>query len=78
VTGGSNESDENDIKNPMQASLPDASTTIKREMPLRNDRDKPAHNWNKLCAVVLNNAIEQLMDANRLGQHVVCTPTPRI
>jgi len=54
VTSGSSESDENDIKSPTQGSLPDALTTIKREMPPRNDQGKPVYNWNKLCAVVLN------------------------
>ena len=57
MTVGSSESDENDIKSLTQVSLPDASTTIKREMPLRNDRGKPAHNWNKLCAVVLRSFV---------------------
>jgi len=54
VTSGSSESDENDIKSPTQGSLPDALTTIKREMPPRNDQGKPVYNWNKLCAVVLS------------------------
>ena len=57
---------ENDIKSLTQVSLTDASTTIKREMPLRNDRGKPAHNWNKLCAVVLGTGGQAASGARRL------------
>ena len=71
MTGGSSESDENDIKSPTQVSLPDALTTIKREMPPRNDQGKPVYNWNKLCAVVL---VCQLLLAPTPSAAATCSP----
>ena len=73
MTGGSSESDENDIKSPTQVSLPDALTTIKREMPLRNDQGKPVHNWNKLCAVVLKRMLGLFRCFNKGWEHYAST-----